>query len=149
MIQGFDFCWCPVVEVLVQPLLVPPGDPLEGGLFQGVHGFERVGSFDQFRLVCAVDGFCQRGIIRVAHAARAGENAGLVEARAVQAADGLGAVIRMVDQAARIPMSGSPADGLIQGNQRQSRGVLARADGPAHDPTRVRVGDERHIGERA
>jgi hypothetical protein len=28
--------------VLVQALLVPPGDPLEGGLFQGVHGFERV-----------------------------------------------------------------------------------------------------------
>jgi hypothetical protein len=56
---------------------------LEGGLFERLHGLEGFGAFDQFGLVGAVDGFGQREGVRVADAARGGEDAVLVQARAV------------------------------------------------------------------
>lgn len=149
MIQGFDFAWCPVAEAFMETLAVPPGDPLERGLFQRVHGLEWLGSADRFALVRAVDGFGQRVVVGVAHAAGGCEDACLCQVRAVQGTDVLGAMITVVDQACGPPVPGCPADGLVQRDQGQRPGVLARGDGPSHDPSGVRVGDERHIRERA
>ena len=149
MIQGFDFAWCPVAEAFMETLAVPPGDPWERGLFQRVHGPEWLGSADQFALVRAVDGFGQRVVVGVAHAAGGCEDACWCQVRAVQGTDVLGAMITVVDQACGPPVPGRPADGPVQRDQGQRPGVLARGDGPSHDPSGVRVGDERHIHERA
>lgn len=131
----------------MQAFLVPPGDPLEGGLFERLHAVEWFAAFDQLALVRAVDGFRQRVVVRVADAARGGEDAVLVQARAVDRADVLGAVIRVVDQTLRVPMQDRPRDGLVQGDQGKLARALASGDCPAHDPSVIRVGDERHIGE--
>ena len=133
----------------METLAVPPGDPLERGLFQRVHGLEWLGSADQFALVRAVDGFGQRVVVGVAHAAGGCEDSCLCQVRAVQGTDVLGAMITVVDQTCGLPVPGCPADGLVQRDQGQRSGVPARGDGPSHDPSGVRVGDERHIRERA
>ena len=133
----------------METLAVPPGDPLEGGLFQRLHGIERLGSCDQFALVRTVDGFREGVVVRVSHAAGGREHAVFVQTRAIQAADVLGAMITVVDQPCSLAVSCGPADGLVQRDQGQCSGVLARGDGPSHDPSGVRVGDERHIRERA
>ena len=133
----------------MQAFLVPPGDPLEGGLFERLHAVEWFAAFDQLALVGAVDGFRQRVVVGVAHAAGGCEDACLCQVRAVQGTDVLGAMITVVDRACGPPVPGCPADGPVQRDQGQRPGVLARGDGPSHDPCGVRVGDERHIRERA
>ena len=50
----------------MQAFAVPPGDPLEGRLFQRLHAFERLAAADQLGLVRAVEILRQRVVVRVA-----------------------------------------------------------------------------------
>ena len=128
MIQGFDLGRRTITQMPVETLLVPPGHPLERGFFQGPYGPERLGAFDQFRPVRAVDGFGQSVVIGITHRSGRRDDPRLLQVDAIQGADALGG-----RHAGRT------------GPTRPGRGVgtPARAHGPAHDATRVRVGHER------
>ena len=136
-----------VAEALVQALVVPPGDPLQGRRFQRLHALERRGASDQFCFAGAVGALGQGEGVGIFHRAGGREDPGLAQMRAVQAVDALGAVIRVADQSPGVAVSGRPADRLIQGDQGKRTRVPAGRDRPSEDPAGVRVGDERHVGE--
>ncbi len=55
MIQGFDFSWGSVVEMLMRAMVVLLRYSLEAELFQRMHALERSGSFDYLVFVGVVD----------------------------------------------------------------------------------------------
>ena len=124
----------------MQALVVPPGDPLQGRRFQGLHGLERRGASDQFCFVRPVGALGQREGARVTHRAGGRQDPRFLEVRTLQCADVLGAVIRVVDRAAGVAVPGRPRDRPVQGDQGKRAGVLAGGYRPAHDPPGARVG---------
>lgn len=131
----------------MKTFLAPPERPLEGGLFQCLHAVDGPAAMDQLGLVRTVDSFPEGVVVGVTHAAGGREDVMLVKVRAVENTDVLGAVIRVMHESTRITVPGCPADGLVQREQGQILGGLARAHGPAHNPSGVSVGHERHISE--
>ena len=91
MVACLDLGWCPVAEVFVQAFAVPPGDPLEGRLFQRLHAFERLAAADQLGLVRAVEVLRQRVVVRVADRAGGRQDRALSPEReiAVKVGEGL------------------------------------------------------------
>jgi hypothetical protein len=56
VVQGLVFCRWDVVERAVQPALIPPFDPGQGGQLDLFGGALRAAAADQFGLVQRVDG---------------------------------------------------------------------------------------------
>lgn len=98
IVGGFSLGRWEITDGAVQAAVVEPGHPFQGGQLDRVAGFPWAPAVDQFRLVEAVDGLCQRVVVAVPRAAHGGLDAGLGEALAVTDRHVLRPAIAVVDQ---------------------------------------------------
>ncbi len=113
-----------------------------GGQLDRLDGLPDPLGVDELGLIEPVHGFSQSVVIGAAHGAHRGAHPRRDERIRAGQADVLTAAIRVVHQALAASAGAAAHEGVLQGEQRQSRGMKAARDRPSHDAPGVDVGDE-------
>ena len=126
-----SLCGSAVAQGLVETARVPPVLPPHGGLLDRLDALPEPRGVDELGLVEPVDGLGQVVVVRVAHGAYRSRHPGGDEGIAVRQTDVLRGPIAVVGQALSAAGSAGGDQCVLQGEQRQSRGVETGRDGPS------------------